>query len=79
MNLQILWPVTIVKSRYGGTYEGAEWLAFNNSPEQVGAGGALGDDCECLDFFADPGLLVGKGSTPDEALSDLEKQFVSKQ
>lgn len=44
------WPITIIRTRYGGVYEGGEWLAttdhFRDIPED-----AMGSDIECFDFF----------------------------
>ena len=33
-----IWPVTIVRARYGGSYEPGEWLAFPLEPYELGAG-----------------------------------------
>ena len=65
------WPVTIIEDRYGGTYSGAKWLAFNKYPEEVGSSEAMGDDCSCAEFFADTDWLIGKGDTPQSAYEDL--------
>ena len=30
-----LWPVTVILTRYGGTYEGGRWAAFNLDHEDI--------------------------------------------
>lgn len=72
---EILWPVTIIESRYGGTYEYAKFLAFNISPGELGETDAMGCDFECQLFFKTTKLLIGRGSDPNGALLDLERQF----
>ena len=70
-----MWPVAIVKDRYGGTYSGGLWLAFNSyrAPNDV-----FGDDITCSDYWAGGcTLTVGKGNTPDSALDDLYRQVFS--
>lgn len=71
-----LYPVTIVCDRYSGTYSGAKWLAFNMYPENVSILDVNGDDISCHNFWLDDAkrYVIGKGSTPDEALADLYSQ-----
>jgi hypothetical protein len=71
-----LYPVTIVYDRYSGTYSGAKWLAFNMYPENVSILDVNGDDISCHNFWLDDAkrYVIGKGSTPDEALADLYSQ-----
>lgn len=64
-----MYPVIVISDRYGGAYSGAEWTAFNTY--DVPSGPADGDT-ECFDFWLSPNMPVGKGSTPDEAVADLE-------
>jgi hypothetical protein len=66
-----LYPVVIIKARYGGIYEGAQWLAFNDEPEHLTA--VLGDDGECGAFF-EGGYHgpIGRGATPQEAYDSLD-------
>lgn len=81
-NADKIWPVTIVKSRYQGSYEGGKWLALNviyeNVPRSI-----MCDDIACATFFdtydksnkkKNP-LKIGRGNTPDEALKDLVAQY----
>lgn len=67
------YPVTIIADRYHGSYSGAEWLAFplerDEVPEEV-----CGDDMEEMTFWDDYKGIVGKGTTPDEALANLTEK-----
>lgn len=69
-----VYPVTILKDRYGGTYSRAEWTAFNLHEYEVGETDANGGDVECAQFWDAPGMPAGKGNTPQEAYEDLIKQ-----
>lgn len=65
------YPLTIVLDRYGGTYSGASFLAFNCDPawipEEIDD-----DDTTCSNYwYNNPNELVGKGETPDAAVDDL--------
>jgi hypothetical protein len=68
-----LWPVTIIRTRYGGGYEGEGWAAFhldhNEIPED-----ATGGDPECYAFWMKNKCAwwVAVGKDPDEAYSRLE-------
>ena len=64
------WPLTIVKSRYGGVYEPGIWIAFPQAPSDIPDDWHAGD-VACADFFAQRKGHVGGGDTPDEALADL--------
>lgn len=72
-----LYPITIIKDRYSGTYSGATWLAFNMHPELVAILDVNGDDISCNWFWSNLAseYIIGKGSTPDEALADLYSQI----
>ena len=50
-NASDIYPVTIIRSRYGGVYEGGRWAASDCSHEEVPEG-ASGDDVECAEFWA---------------------------
>lgn len=71
-----LYPITIIKDRYSGTYSGAKWLAFNMYPEDLEHLDISADDISCHEFWIDAAnyITIGKGSTPDEALADLYSQ-----
>lgn len=69
------WPLTIVRSRYNGVYEGGDWIAFAcdhlDIPEAV-----QGGDLECQEFFESPRYganrtVIGVGPTPNHAFDDL--------
>jgi hypothetical protein len=68
-----LYPITIIKDRYLGTYSGAKWLAFNMYPEQVYTLDVNGDDISCNWFWSGEAnsYIIGKGLTPNDALADL--------
>ena len=65
-----LWPVTIISTRYGGTYEGGAWAAFNLDPEGIPEA-VMGDDVSCSEWWGSWGGGVGVGATPQEALDNL--------
>lgn len=67
------YPCTIVVDRYGGTYSGGAWLAFPLDGAPAGPAEDDGDTCDFwVRFVAEPEYPVGLGSTPAEALADLE-------
>lgn len=65
----MIYPVTIMKSRYGGSYSGGRWIAFNLD---IIPSDAYGEDIPCSEFFNNY-KDYGKGETPDEAYKDLQK------
>lgn len=75
-----LYPVTIAQARYNGLYEGGKWLAFGNGLYDTDASieMAFGDDTVCVEWWFhhrdDP--LIGRGATPNAALSDLLAKHV---
>lgn len=64
------YPITIVKSRYGGTYEGGKWLAFNCDPWHVPEQ-PFSDDVTCMTWWDEHKDEVGRGDTPDAAFENL--------
>jgi hypothetical protein len=64
------WFVTIVRSRYGGTYEPGEWIAFPVWPENLPPEWNA-DDVTCIRFFEERRGQFGGGKTPQEAWEDL--------
>ena len=68
-----IYPLTVIKDRYRGTYSGGKYLAFNldfnEIPEDV-----IGSDVPCRQFFYETDLIYGRGNTPDEAIWDLATQ-----
>ncbi len=67
-----IYPVTIIRSRYGGVYEGAEWVAFNEYPLDLS--GAMGSDAECCAFFSEYKKPIGRGKTPMAAYKSLIRE-----
>ncbi len=68
------YPVTIVSDRYGGTYSGGNYTAWNlhicNVPEEIDA-----DDVTCSNFWFDNDIIVGKGTTSQNAYDDLNSKL----
>lgn len=85
-----MYPVIIVESRYGGTYESGRWHAIPRywfdktrqemSDDEWGYYCYLhGDDCDAIDFWQSDFAIkkIGVGMTPDEALNDMyQKQSI---
>ena len=68
-----LWPVTIIVTRYGGSYEGGKWAAFHLEHPAIPED-ATGGDTECMLFWERhrTSWWVATGSSADEAYSRLE-------
>lgn len=66
---ELPYPVTIVRSRYGGTYEPGVWVAFPLHPEDLPPDWNAGDVL-CNRFWQSRDD-IGGGATPDEAYADL--------
>lgn len=73
-----IWPLIIISDRYGGTYSGGEFVAWNCYINQLPPEQAWGD-CECCDFWAnyDGYPICGKGATIEEALKDLQDKLTN--
>lgn len=67
------YPVTIIKSRYQGAYEGAQWVAFNANMDEVDD--AEGSDITCSIFFERYQGPIGRGESPKHAYDDLVRQL----
>jgi hypothetical protein len=65
-----MYPVTIVTTRYRGTYEGGEWAAFNLDPQDIPAGWD-GSDEHAAAWWAHPPVPVGVGASAEAAWIDL--------
>lgn len=72
-----IFPVTIVKDRYNGSYSGGMYIAFNldhyRIPNEVDDG-----DIECMKYWVwvkNTYQKVGVGSTPNDAYNDLIKKL----
>ena len=59
-----VWPVTITRARYGGTYSGSRWHAWALRPDEV-PDAAYGSDTVCAQFWGF-GLEPREGSVWDE-------------
>ena len=64
------YPITITESRYGGTYEPGNWLAWNLEADKLPRGWNA-DDTVCKSFWQNYKGYYGAGDTPKEALFDL--------
>lgn len=72
-----IWPVTIVRARYGGSYEPGVWLAFPLDPAAL-PDGWDGSDVPCAEFWDSYGEPVGSSDRgPGEALADLARKVSS--
>jgi hypothetical protein len=67
----MLYPVTIVMDRYSGTYSGGAWIAWPLYPEDV-PGEPKADDGTAIVLSGERKRPCGRGSTPNEALANLE-------
>lgn len=65
-----LYPVTIVRSRYGGAYEPGAWLAWPRDANRLPLDWD-GDDIPCRRFWESEGGVVGAGNSPQAAYEDL--------
>jgi hypothetical protein len=74
-----LYPVTIVRTRYQGVYEGGSWAAFNAYENELPQD-AFDDDVTCCDWWCTPENVanVGVGNTPDAAFNDLLHKYGEK-
>lgn len=64
------YPMTIVADRFGGTYSGGAYTAWNLEPWEVPSE-IFDGDLGCGTFWAENKLVCGKGDTPDHAEQDL--------
>ncbi len=86
-NKNDIYPLTIVKDRYGGCYSGGRFTAWNYFFDQI-PDEIDGDDPTCFHFwynfkqgqlegFCGKKIFCGFGATPDEAHEDLYKKITS--
>lgn len=69
-----IYPLTIVEDRFGGTYSGGIYTAWNLYPYDIPHELFIGD-CACSDFWHECTVPVGRGNTPDEAADDLRDRL----
>jgi hypothetical protein len=64
----------IISDRYGGTYSGGKYIAWECNIEELPKD-QEGDDCTCMNFWHEytGSPLCGKGRTVQEAIDDLLK------
>lgn len=70
-----IYPLTVVKDRYNGTYTGGKYLAWNKEPNEVPRvfqGECDADIVSIADMLKN---LYGKGNTPEEAIDDLAEKM----
>ena len=72
--LEKIYPLTIIKDRYGGTYSGGEYTAWKLDFDEIPPE-AAGDDANCYDFWKKNKTPVGKGDSIREAVLDLYIQL----
>lgn len=65
------YPVTIFPARYGGTYEGASWIALNEFTRSEAVAAAQDSDIECMDFYHNYQGVIGRGCCPQHAYENL--------
>lgn len=79
-----LYPVAVFSTRYGGTYEGAPWVAVKTHVDPGMSGAILStvdledcqsDDVSCMMWFDDSSKVIGRGDSPDEAVADLARKL----
>ncbi len=73
-----LYPIIVMQSRYGGTYEGGPWFAISGFENL--SGGLIdyleGDDCDAVDFWdAKHDFPIAVGNTPNEAVNLLVANY----
>ena len=69
-----IYPLTIIRDRYNGSYSGGTYVAFNlESPEVPKE--VFGDDCTAMRFWKHFKGVVGRGGSPESAMNDLVKKL----
>ena len=78
-------PLCIFEDRYSGAYSEAGYLALNMAPYQAWDHPVNAGDIDCQQFWNNEDefhplkdSIIGKGSTPEEALKDLINQLKEK-
>lgn len=81
-----IYPLTIIIDRYGGTYSGGEFTAWNLYPETI-PDDIYSDDCTCNDFWCELNHdeksynyreyhnKCGVGHTIQEAIDNLQSNL----
>ena len=69
-----IYPLTIIRDRYSGSYSGGTYVAFNLEAHKVPAE-VFGDDCTALRFRKHFKEVLGREERPDSAVKDLLKNL----
>lgn len=69
-----LYPLTIVKDRYNGTYSKGEYTAWNLNLKDVPQD-IEDNDVHCMQFWEDNTFAVGLGDSANEAAQDLYEKL----
>ena len=69
-----IYPLTIIRDRYSGSYSGGTYVAFNLEAHKV-ISKVFGDDCIAMRFWKHFKGVVGRGGCPDSAVKDLLKNL----
>ena len=78
MAAHYLYPLTITHDRYNGVYSGGKFIAWRLDADAIPEAQA-GGDTECMVFWEDNTIIVGKGNCPLEAMVNLELQIEKKE
>lgn len=65
-----IYPLTIIRDRYNGTYSGGKYVAFNAQPCDI-PDEVYGGDMDCSNFWEEVDIPYGIGETPEKAVLDL--------
>ena len=72
-----IYPLTIIRDRYCGSYSRGTYVAFNlESPEVPKE--VFGDDCTAMKFWKHYKGTVGLGGSPESAMNNLVKKLKNK-
>ena len=69
-----IYPLTIIRDRYSGSYSGGTYVVFNFEAHKVLAE-VFGDDCTAMRFWKHFKGVVGRGGSLDSAVKDLLKNL----
>jgi hypothetical protein len=71
VNINEIYPLTIIRDRYNGIYSGGSYLAFNLNYDEIPIE-ISGSDIPCLEWWKENKyILVGKGYDITSAIFDL--------
>lgn len=73
-----IYPLTILKDRYGGIYSGGKYLAFNKHHDEI-PNNVYGDDIACCEFWEDFCDVYGTGNTIENAIQELTEKIHDKE